>query len=248
MSATAHREPYRLPAGILTLVVHGVFFALLFLGFSWQKLPPAAMQVELWQNLPEENVAPIETVVPPPAPKVEEAVRPSPAPKAEKLKAPDIALPDRKKARPVEKKPEKKLEKKLEKKPLEKPAESKPLETARQKPDAAIAEQQASREQAAKAAAIDSVVAEYKGKIQKKILHNIVMSTKVETDALAIFRVTLLPGGSVLQVKQVKSSGNPAYDSAVERAILKSDPLPLPPDVTLFNKFRELELKFRPEE
>lgn len=244
MSATAYREPYRLPAGILTLLVHGAFFALLFLGFTWQALPPAAMQVELWQSLPEERVAPIETVVPPPAPKVEEAVRPLPATKAEPLKAPDIALPDRKKAKPVEKKPEKKPAKKQ----VEKPAEAKPLETERPKPDAAIAEQQASREQAAKAAAIDSVVAEYKGKIQKKILHNIVLSAKVETDALAIFRVTLLPGGSVLQVKQVRSSGNPAYDSAVERAILKSDPLPLPPDATLFSKFRELELKFRPEE
>lgn len=242
MSAIVYREPYRLPAGILTLVVHAVFFVLLFLGFTWQTLPPAAMQVELWQSLPEERVAPVETVVPPPAPKVEETVRPSPAPKAEKLKAPDIALPDRKKEKnkPVEKKPAKK--------PVEKPAETKSLEIERQKQDAAIAEQQASREQAAKAAAVDSMVAEYKGKIQKKILHNIVMSTKVETDALAIFRVTLLPGGSVLQVKQVKSSGNPAYDSAVERAILKSDPLPLPPDVTLFSKFRELELKFRPEE
>jgi colicin import membrane protein len=242
MSAAAYREPYMFPAGILTLVVHGAFFALLFLGFTWQTLPPAVMQVELWQSLPEDRVAPVETVAPPPAPKVEEAVRPSPAPKAEKLKAPDIALPDKKKekTKPVEKKPAKK--------PVEKPAETKSLEIERQKQDAAIAEQQASREQAAKAAAIDSVVAEYKGKIQKKILHNIVMSTKVETDALAIFRVTLLPGGSVLQVKQVKSSGNPAYDSAVERAILKSDPLPLPPDVALFSKFRELELKFRPEE
>jgi len=32
----------------------------------------------------------------------------------------------------------------------------------------------------------------------------------------------------------------------VERAILKSQPLPLPPDVTLFNRFRELKLVFRP--
>jgi colicin import membrane protein len=59
--------------------------------------------------------------------------------------------------------------------------------------------------------------------------------------------VTLLPGGAVLKAELKKSSGNAAYDKAVERAILKSDPLPLPPDVQLFNRFRELDLLFKPE-
>ena len=36
------------------------------------------------------------------------------------------------------------------------------------------------------------------------------------------------------------------YDSAVERAIKKAQPLPLPPDVKLFGNFRELRLTFRP--
>jgi len=43
-----------------------------------------------------------------------------------------------------------------------------------------------------------------------------------------------------------KSSGNAAYDNAVERGILKSDPLPLPPDPAMFKDFRILELKFQP--
>jgi colicin import membrane protein len=60
--------------------------------------------------------------------------------------------------------------------------------------------------------------------------------------------VTLLPGGAVLKAELKKSSGNAAYDDAVERAILKSDPLPLPPDVQLFNRFRELDLVFKPAE
>jgi colicin import membrane protein len=46
-----------------------------------------------------------------------------------------------------------------------------------------------------------------------------------------------------------KSSGNEAYDSAVERAILKAQPLPLPPaEQNMFNKFRDLRLKFSPAE
>jgi colicin import membrane protein len=41
-----------------------------------------------------------------------------------------------------------------------------------------------------------------------------------------------------------RSSGNRAYDEAIERAILKSSPLPRPDQPSLFR--RELELKFRP--
>jgi len=60
MSATAYYEPYRLPAGILALVVHSVFFALLYFGFNWnrQAVSNPTMSVELWSNLPEEVAAP----------------------------------------------------------------------------------------------------------------------------------------------------------------------------------------------
>jgi colicin import membrane protein len=40
----------------------------------------------------------------------------------------------------------------------------------------------------------------------------------------------------------------PAYDAAVERAILKASPLPLPPDPALFQQFRDLHLRIRPKE
>ena len=73
------------------------------------------------------------------------------------------------------------------------------------------------------------------------------MIAKVPEDATAVFSVTLLPGGSVLEAKLDKSSGNAAYDSAVENAIRKAVPLPLPPDVQLFREFRELRMTFKPE-
>ncbi|CAN0496040.1 unnamed protein product, partial [Phaeothamnion confervicola] len=44
--------------------------------------------------------------------------------------------------------------------------------------------------------------------------------------------------------KLKKSSGNQAYDQAVERATLKSSPLPKPDRGELFA--RELTLRFRP--
>ena len=74
------------------------------------------------------------------------------------------------------------------------------------------------------------------------------MPANVADDARVEVSVTLLPGGDVLLVKILHASGNEPYDSAVERAILKSDPLPLPPDVKLFNRFRNLKLTFRPEQ
>jgi len=246
MSATAYYEPYRLPAGILALVVHSVFFALLYFGFNWnrQALSNPTMNVELWSSLPEEVVSS------PANPKVEEIVQPPPQ---EKIVEPDIVMPEKKKVaiKPVETKPE-------IKKPVPRTVEVvKPRpdtqKTAGQNPDARIVDQQAANAQAERtrqdeqAAASGRVVDEYKAKIQAKIRSKIVEPPDVAQDARAEFLVTLLPGGTVLKVELKKSSGNRAYDNAVERAILKSDPLPLPPDVQLFNRFRELDLVFKPE-
>ena len=96
--------------------------------------------------------------------------------------------------------------------------------------------------------AMGNEVAAYKAKIRAKILRNIVMSSDIPKDALAEFDVTLFSGGVVLNVKLVKSSGSPMYDRAVERAIKKSDPLPVPPEGLLSNQFRELRLNFSPNE
>ncbi len=237
MSAAAvYSEPYKLPAGILAVVVHGAFFALLYFGFTWQAQAPATMSVELWQSLPDEARTP-----PPIEPKIEEVAPPQP----EKTIEPEIALPDRKKAevRPEKKKPAPVPEKKAEARPT------------RQEREALIAEQaareqavQAARERAEQAAAIGRVVDEYTGRIIGKIRRNVVMPPDVADDARAEFSVTLLPGGTVLNARLTRSSGNAAYDNAVERAILKSQPLPLPADVALFNRFRELKLVFRPVE
>ncbi|MBI3223401.1 MAG: cell envelope integrity protein TolA [Nitrosomonadales bacterium] len=228
MSAAVYHEPYRLPAGLLALAVHGAFFALLYFGFTWQALPPATMSVELWHDLPDQAVAP-------PAPeKVEEAVLEEPVPPPK----PEIALPAKKKPEPRPVAP----------KPQPKPVASKPVES---RPDSSAADQQAAqaaRERAEQAAAIGRVVDEYVARIVAKIRRNIVLPPGVANDARAEFAVTLLPGGTVLNARLLKSSGFDAYDDAVERAIIKSQPLPLPPDPAMFNRFRELKLGFKPAE
>ena len=89
---------------------------------------------------------------------------------------------------------------------------------------------------------------EYKTKIQNKITRNIVMPPDVSDDALRCIPRNIVAGRLCIERGKKKSSGNAAYDNAVERAILKSDPLPLPPDASMFKDFRVLELKFHPRE
>lgn len=240
MNTAVYPDPYKFPAGILALAVHIAFFALLYFGFSWQTQPPVTMSVALWQSLPDVAPAPpveakVEEVIPPPV-KVEAPVKP------------DIVIPDKKPEKKVEVKPP---EKKPEVKPVVKPEVKKPVEakkTSVQPAQPSAAEQQAARDKAAQDAATGRLVDEYTSKISSKIRRNIVEPPDVANDARAEFMVTLLPGGRVMNARLTKSSGNVAYDNAVERAILKSDPLPLPAEAALFNRFRELKLGFKPVE
>ena len=108
-------------------------------------------------------------------------------------------------------------------------------------------EQQEANNKARAQAAVQSRVAneidEYKARILAKIKGHIVMPPDLPGNPVAEFDVTLLPGGDILDVKLRKSSGFAAFDSAVERAIFLSKPLPLPPEPALFPKFRNLNLK-----
>jgi len=61
-----------------------------------------------------------------------------------------------------------------------------------------------------------------------------------------VFSVVQLPTGEIIEINRVKSSGNRAYDDAVERAIRKSSPLPKPERPDLWT--RTLELKVRPRD
>jgi colicin import membrane protein len=264
MSAAVYQEPYRFPAWILALLVHGVFFSLLYFGFSWQtqkvELRSASMSVELWGSLP---VPPAPAEVKVEEVKVEEV---DPTPPPEVVVKPDIVIPEKKPKKPVEIKPEvvKPPPKPETKKPEVKKIEVKNPEVKVEGKVAAngvkggvasgapggqaTADSQAARDKAAQESAAGRVVDEYSGKIKSKIKRNIVMPPGVANDARAEFTVTLLPGGTVLNVHLTRSSGNPTYDSAVERAILKSDPLPLPEDQGMFKRFRELNLSFKPVE
>ena len=96
------------------------------------------------------------------------------------------------------------------------------------------------------AAAVQKALASWTDKIRAKIRGNIILPQDIPGNPEAVFDVTLLPTGEVLTVRKTKSSGHPGYDDAVERAILKSSPLPQPDDRSVFQ--RQLQLKFRPQD
>lgn len=273
MSAAVYAEPYKLPAGVLALAVHGAFFALLYFGVSWQTQQPQGMVVDIWDSLPElksepVKVAPpeaelVEPPKPPEPPKLDEPPKLIEAPKLSEPVPPvvppkaDIDLAIKKKPQPKPVEPRKPVEKKISETELAQQAELERVraeqeqvrieqELARAEQERVRAEQERAR--AEQAAAIGKVVDEHKARIIAKIRRNIAMPPDVPDNARAEYDVTLLPGGSVLSAKLSKPSGSAAYDNAVERAILKAQPLPLPADVALFNKFRELHLKFSPKE
>ena len=96
------------------------------------------------------------------------------------------------------------------------------------------------------AAAQKSALSAYADKIKAKVKGNWILQIDLKGNPEAVFTVIQLPTGEVLSVKLKKASGNVAYDTAVERAILKSSPLPKPEKGELFQ--RELILTFRPQD
>lgn len=247
--ALPYREPKPVAAGMLALAVHVVFLLLLVYGVRWQNRAPDSFAVELWQSLPAEEV--VITKEPAPVlarePEAPPAAPPPVTPKAE------IDLREKK----IEKKVEKKVEKQT---PPE--ADKKALQRQREAEERRLLQDDAERRRLAAqslaslqarvrdevSAATAAEIGRYQDMIRRRIRDNIVMPPDVAPNAEAVFKVTLLPDGTVRDVELQQSSGHRAYDEATERAIKMAYRLPLPTDPLLREKFRVLNLIIRPEE
>ncbi len=243
-TALAYQEPYRFSAGVLALLVHIALFALLYFGVRWQSHPPEEFMVEMWEGLPNAEVVPEQ--VPPPPVVAEPAPAPPPkavAPVSPPVKA-DIELREKKSKKAKVKEQQAKKDAKKEKAAAKarREAERRELEAYSGR---IRAEQE--RVRAEVGAATKVQVERYQDLIRNKIRRKMKMVADVPENAEAIFKVTLLPDGMLMDDPVlVKSSGYPAYDEAAERAILSAEPLPVPTDVTLQKMFRELKLSIRP--
>lgn len=109
---------------------------------------------------------------------------------------------------------------------------------------AAKAKAEAQAKALAEAQARAKMEADWIRRVQAKIRGNVILPPDIPGNPEAIFEVVQLPTGEILDVQLRKSSGARAYDDAVQRAILKSTPLPRPDRTDLFQ--RTLTLKFRP--
>jgi len=87
----------------------------------------------------------------------------------------------------------------------------------------------------------------FKAMIQQKIYQN-VNKQLCGLDLVELeFEIQLMPTGELLgDPKLMQSSKIESCDQALERAILQSQPLPVPKDAKLFSKLKNLKLKFSP--
>jgi colicin import membrane protein len=255
----SRENPLALRAGVFSVLVHGLFFMLLVMTFSWKNVPTMQVaQVELWDSLPQPIVVQPEPTPepPPPPPKIELEPAPPPEPKAEiqikaKTPPPEVKKPPKEKPKPdpalkaaeqAKKRAEelKRLQQQLAQDDQQLQNEAQQHETR----NAAEAKRAAET-----LAASSGVVDEYKSRIVAKIKRFVNKQVCGTGRAELVFAIALMPTGEVSgNPHLVKSSGLPACDQAVERAILQAVPLPLPPQPELFTQFRDLNLKFRPND
>jgi colicin import membrane protein len=256
--AIEYEDPGQWSAIALTVLMHGLLVLALVFSVRWQTRHEAVF-VEMWTPPPPARVdvaPPAPPVVRPPPEPVRESPPPPPkpdialkAPKAKPEKTPPKpdkpAKPEKSTARPAEKAPnfdnllareDQQIDRIRADRDRQARAEQEAAMLARAKADAQSQAQRTAREKA---------VAAYVDKLRGKIRGNLVQPPNLKGNPTARFTVTQLPNGEILEVRLRKASGNPLYDDAVERAIRKSSPLPLPDDRALFE--RDLEITYCPE-
>jgi colicin import membrane protein len=245
-------------AAILAIAVHVAFVLFLIFNVNWQNRKPEPVTAELYVPPVAERIEPAK---PPPEPPKPEPPKPKAETKPPPVEPPkpDIALKqkqERAKKEQAERERKEKEKQDAEKREVErreadKKQQEKRLAEARERQarEADALKAQAQRErQAQEKTAADATRAkadaDYIRRIQAKIRGNVVVPPDMPGNPEAIFAVVQLPSGEIIDVQLGKSSGVRAYDEAVQRAILKSSPLPRPDSADMFR--RNLTLKFRP--
>jgi colicin import membrane protein len=244
------RQPGRIRAVFLAVVVHAAFFALIVFGVTWQSRREAPVQVELWDKLPPAPKSQaIEPEPPKPQPEPPKVEPPKPEPAKPEPSKPEVKpqppKPDPAVVQKIEREKREKLEK--EKREKEEAAKKKAEDDKKHREeDRAKREAQKAREDAAQLRKKEADA--YVDRIRAKIRARANVPDTVVGNPDVTFLVRVLPGGEVLDVTVTKKSGNPTYDAAIERGIRSASPLPVPPASSeLFPQFRELTLNIRHE-
>lgn len=236
-------------AASLALLAHALLILALSLGVSWRSSEPAGIEAELWAAVPQ--VAAPRAVEPEPRP----APPPKPAPRAEPPPPPppvdrdaDIARERRaaEKARLEQERIEREREEQLRKQQRlaeAREAQKREAEQRRKEEAARQARLEKQREENLKrilgeagasgtptstgqAAQTAGPSANYAGRIKARIKPNIVFTDEVAGNPVASVEVKVAPDGTIIGRRLTRSSGDPAWDEAVLRAIDKTEVLP----------------------
>jgi colicin import membrane protein len=266
LAYTIPAEPGRWGAFTLAGLVHLVLIAFLWIGIRWQNETPVTVEAEVWDTSVRQ-AAPKPVEPPPPEPKVVK-VEPKIEPEPVKAPPPDIVLEKKKEPKHKVKK-ETKPEPTPTPKPTPVPkATPTPVPVDQKALDKKARAEKARAEQASLDKLRDERMAQitgatgaatatgdaprstgprgdpgYGSAIKAKIDSNksYIGDTNVPGNPRVSFKVTQLPTGEVIGIRMIKSSGIPAFDTAMENAINKSSPLPRKKDGSVD---REIELEF----
>ncbi len=248
-------------AAIYAASVHIVLIAIMIVSFEWRVKLPQVAEVELWDSIPVPSLKAIDT------PSIEQKIEPEPPkplPKPSKVEEIIKSLTSDKADISLKQKEEekrKKLEDQKKKDDLKKMQEEllkqdqlaklqQELLQDKSKPSLNRHENvKQSNPNPAEGGAKLGEMDKYKLLIQRKIQQNVNKQLCGTSPLELQFEIGLMPTGELIgNPKMLKSSGIPVCDESVERAIFQSQPLPVPTDIDLFSKFKNLKLNFRPNE
>ena len=259
---------YNLQANLFSFLIHSLLFLFMIFSIEWQTKIPNFAEVELWDAVPTQikNKQIKKTkVAPPKIDKQQLKLNEEAEIKLKKKKiAEKKALARKKKLQEIkklqakllkqeeiEKLQDKVLEQEkldqikdnlLEQERIEKLQDSLRDEELKKKPSIAI---EADKELLAgiNSGELDRFKALIQQKIQQNVNNQLCGLDRVELE----FEISLMPTGDLLgEPKMTQSSTIASCDAAVERAILQSQPLPIPKDNKLFKRLKDLKLKFHP--
>lgn len=247
---------------VLALATHGALVAALALATQWRTDTPAVVAAELWASVPE-------SAAPPPAPAPEPAPpppppAPAPAPAAEPPPKVDIAT---ERAKAEREKAERERAERAERERTERAEREKAERERREKQreaEAAAAREQARQDQIRRMLAQAGAgnpdapptatgtgtrdaapSAAYSARLAALIRNQTVFSGEVPGNPAAEVEVRTAAGGTIIARRLVKTSGHPAWDEAVLRAIDRVGKLPPDTDGRVPST---LIVAFRPKE
>lgn len=94
-----------------------------------------------------------------------------------------------------------------------------------------------------------SIVDEYSVYIREKVTRHWSRPPSARNGMQVELQIFMIPGGDVMEVRVVESSGNDAFDRSAEMAVRTAGRFEVPSDPAVFNAyFRTLKLLFKPED